>query len=679
MSWKSAKAAGIVRVAIYTRFSSEMQSKESCDDQERECRERVAREPGWNVVLVEKDAAVRAGARAERAGLIRVLAAIERGDIDVLLVFEMSRFSRDVFTGMADLSILHRKKVGFADARGGPVVDLGESFGQMNVMFNLVISEQETARLGARSKYGLRGQVEKGFSSGGQAPYGYAREGVFSETFKDIDGHPKRIGVKFIPSEIQRPIVELIFRMYAEGCAKGSIARHLNETGVPTKRAGDLRAGRTNSGAWSTAGVKSILENGLYTGVRTWNRHSRLGEKLPSSGKKRLEANPAELFVTVPNSVEPLIDVSLWKQVQSRLRADAAEYAKNHTAAKGRDHLLSGFLVCGTCGARMILAGLKRRVSCYRCGLNKRGGGKCQNGQLIPAEALEGVFMRSIDVAVKDPKQLAALVEEHNRQVDAANEGQYSVIRGIEERLRDAKARHARFIEAIACPGGEIASLVAKVKESESDVAALEEQVAAANRAVQSKLVPRPLGIVAYQEGQASIFSGEITKDRLTIDRLVDSIVVSEGGQVTVHFRAEGLFGPALEHRIVVRDTDSERVVGDLAADRRRALASSVLAHSHARLMGRSAADIWPITQGGDVSYWLRVSKHEPSPDDDEDEPEADSFTRDIVGMGPVFPAVAAENTVCDPNGIRTCSGVKTKNRVRTRLWPSSSRNHELI
>jgi hypothetical protein len=232
-----------------------------------------------------------------------------------------------------------------------------------------------------------------------------------------------------------------------------------------------------------------------------------------------------------------------------------------------------------------------------------------------------------------------------------ANEGQYAVIRGIEERLRNAKARHARFIEAIACPGGEIASLVAKVKESESDVAALEAQVAAANRAVQSKLVPRPLGMVAYQEGQASMFSGDVAKDRNTIDRLVDSIVVSEGGQVMVNFRAEGLFGPALEHRLVLRDTDSARIDGDLAAARRRALESSVLAHSHARLMGRSAADMAPITQGGDVSYWLRLSKREPSPDDDEDEPEADSSTRDIAPKGPVFPAISAENTVCDPNG----------------------------
>jgi hypothetical protein len=66
--------------------------------------------------------------------------------------------------------------------------------------------------------------------------------------------------------------------------------------------------------------------------------------------------------------------------------------------------------------------------------------------------------------------------------------------------------------------------------------------------------------------------------------------------------------------------------------------------------MGLSGTDVMPITQGSDVSYWLRLSKQEPSPDDDEDEPEADSSARDIAAMEPVFPAVSEENTVGDPN-----------------------------
>jgi len=53
------------RVWVYCRFSSDMQSPRSAADQERECRSFSERQ-GWEVLHVEKDEAVRAGAVAGR-------------------------------------------------------------------------------------------------------------------------------------------------------------------------------------------------------------------------------------------------------------------------------------------------------------------------------------------------------------------------------------------------------------------------------------------------------------------------------------------------------------------------------------------------------------------------------------------------------------------------------------
>ena len=84
--------------------------------------------------------------------------------------------------------------------------------------------------------------------------------------------------------------------------------------------------------------------------------------------------------------------------------------------------------------------------------------------------------------------------------------------------------------------------------------------------------------------------------------------------------------------------------------------------------VARSAADITPITRAGEVSDWLRGTKREPSSDDDEDEPEAGSSTRDIARMEPAFPAVATEDTVGDPNGIRTRC---LRSVAAVVLWPA--------
>lgn len=56
-----------VRCAIYARYSSDMQSRRSAEDQIRECREYAARQ-GWTVVIAERDEATNASAMAGRAG-----------------------------------------------------------------------------------------------------------------------------------------------------------------------------------------------------------------------------------------------------------------------------------------------------------------------------------------------------------------------------------------------------------------------------------------------------------------------------------------------------------------------------------------------------------------------------------------------------------------------------------
>jgi DNA invertase Pin-like site-specific DNA recombinase len=71
-----------------------MQSKRSCEDQIRECQE-YAKRQGWVVVLIEHDDAKRAGALAARDGYGRLMKAAEQRVFNILLVFEMARFSRN--------------------------------------------------------------------------------------------------------------------------------------------------------------------------------------------------------------------------------------------------------------------------------------------------------------------------------------------------------------------------------------------------------------------------------------------------------------------------------------------------------------------------------------------------------------------------------------------------------
>ena len=85
-----------MRAAIYARFSTDLQSVASIDDQTRVCRER-ANTLGLTVVVVHSDCAV-SGATpvARRPGANACVADALAGRFDVLLVESLDRLSRNL-------------------------------------------------------------------------------------------------------------------------------------------------------------------------------------------------------------------------------------------------------------------------------------------------------------------------------------------------------------------------------------------------------------------------------------------------------------------------------------------------------------------------------------------------------------------------------------------------------
>ena len=72
-----------MRTAIYARYSSDLQSAASIEDQVRLCRERATRE-GHEVVEVYSDYAISGGHLASRPGMLSLLEGARAGDFDIV-------------------------------------------------------------------------------------------------------------------------------------------------------------------------------------------------------------------------------------------------------------------------------------------------------------------------------------------------------------------------------------------------------------------------------------------------------------------------------------------------------------------------------------------------------------------------------------------------------------------
>src|SRR5262245_52697666 len=90
-------------IAIYARYSTDLQNKRSISDQIHVCRERAHRE-GWKVFDCYTDYAL-SGASMRRPGLQQMLRDAREGSFSIILVEALDRLSRD----QADMATIYKR------------------------------------------------------------------------------------------------------------------------------------------------------------------------------------------------------------------------------------------------------------------------------------------------------------------------------------------------------------------------------------------------------------------------------------------------------------------------------------------------------------------------------------------------------------------------------------------
>ena len=200
-----------MRTVVYARYSTDLQSASSIDDQVRICRERVDRE-GWIYQHAYEDRAA-SGASRLRSAYQQLLEDARRGQFDIVVAESLDRLSRD----QEDVAHLY-KQLSFA---GVKLMTLSEGWiSELHIGFSGTMGALFHKQLAKKTHRGLRGRVEAGRSGGGNS-YGY-----------EVINQPKANGVvehrwRSI-NELQAATVRRIFLEYCNGTSPRAIAKSLN-------------------------------------------------------------------------------------------------------------------------------------------------------------------------------------------------------------------------------------------------------------------------------------------------------------------------------------------------------------------------------------------------------------------------------------------------------------------
>ena len=377
-----------LRAAIYARYSSDNQREASIDDQIRLCKGRVTAE-GWDLVQVYRDAAI-SGASTLRPGYQALLEGARMGAFDIVVAEALDRLSRD----QEDIAGLH-KQLRFAAIRlvtlaEGDITELHIGLkGTMNALFLRDLA-QKTHR-------GLRGRIAEGRSAGGRC-YGYD---VVHRL--DARGEPVRGERAIDPAEAE--IVRRIFSLFVGGSSPIAIAKALNAEGIsgPEGRAWRDTTIRGHAGRGT-----GILRNELYTGRLVWNRLSFL--KDPTTGRRVSRPNPRSAWVVEDVPHLRIVDAATWDQAAERLgnirAASGADAAPEGFWSRRRPrHLLTGKILCGTCGQAFTAIG-KDYLGCTAA----RRQGTCTNRVTLRRGPLEDTILDALRTQLMGPEHMAEFV-----------------------------------------------------------------------------------------------------------------------------------------------------------------------------------------------------------------------------------------------------------------------------
>ena len=408
----------VQRVAIYARYSSDMQNDRSIEDQFAVC-EAYARKNGWSVTARFADRAASGGSDFGRRDYARMVVSAERGDFAIALAEDIDRLSRN----MANISQLF-EGMNFAGVQIWTVAD--GQINEMHIGLKGTMSALFLKNLAAHVKRGMAGVTREGRSAGGDI-YGYTAKAG-------------ERGVLEINPE-KATIVRRIFQEYVEGSSPRTIAASLNHEGVAAPRGSHWNASTINGSAARGLG---ILFNEKYAGRIVWNRTRKM--KDPRTGKRVSRQNPKSEWTSIEATHLRIVDDALFEAARERKRKTSGDAARHAPRSK---RILSGLLKCGACGGGMTIIGHDKSGPRVQCAAHREGK-SCGNGARYYIEKIESLVLGRLAQDLDNPTMLAAHVRTYVGERRARAQKSRRDRTKLEGQLASTSRAIASLVDAIA-------------------------------------------------------------------------------------------------------------------------------------------------------------------------------------------------------------------------------------
>lgn len=388
------------KAGIYARLSADINERksESIDVQEKIARKHIERlnRSGQDVIdIIEcyRDLG-KTGSNFDREGFKRLMQDIRLGDIDCVVVKDLSRFGRNYLeAGNYIEKIFPFLGVRFiAVSDGIDTGDKGNNTKQMASEIKNLVNDMYAKDFSKKAKTELKQRREAGSYVGGPPPYGY--KAVW-------EGKVRRL----VPDENTAGIVKHIYQSFIEKGSYKAVTddlnrRRINPPAVYRETGEVFCPPDIEYKGWDKSAVERVIRSRTYAGTLAQGKTSITARDESSRIHK-----PEEEWVVRENAHEPLVSTELYQKAQeTRKRIEEASASRKHPTegVPIGENIFDHVLYCGVCGrkmtryshAKIYADGHKGRLEGYSClngGQTKTAG--CPEPNYISKQELTDILM----------------------------------------------------------------------------------------------------------------------------------------------------------------------------------------------------------------------------------------------------------------------------------------------
>ena len=368
----------------------------------------------------------------QREGYQKMRRKLFRNQYDILIIKDLSRFSRRNGAGLVELEALRDE--GIRIIAIGDNIDYPTNDDWLRIQIYFLMNEMpvtDTSKK-VRNVIKRRQQDGKWICS---VPYGY------------VITNSKTMAFEIEPTEAV--VVRKVYELYNQGWGYKRIANYLTDQHIPTPRMNE-RARKEARGEechlkakpqWSIATIQGILTNDYYIGTLRQGKYTR--KKINGKDIKRDESD----HIIFLKNHEPIIDYRVYATAQNAMQERTRN---NYRGTRIYTNAYSGLMVCGDCGSPMFPMSRSDLKEAYRCGEYHKRGLKGCTSHHIRVDTLDAIvkaYLQMVrDTSSEMIENLQETIAEEEKQIQTTN----NTLEQLEEMIDDTKAEKKALMRQCA-------------------------------------------------------------------------------------------------------------------------------------------------------------------------------------------------------------------------------------